>query len=348
MTPHHNGTKRRGREPMETQSGEQLLAWMRGYQLPCVLAAGVDLEVFETLADAPGTATETAARLHADPRGMTILLDALAGHGILSKDGERYAIIPALRPYLTDTSPQTVLPMLRHQANCLRRWARLPWVVHSGTPADPGPSLRGAAADHEAFIQAMHVVSTTIADDLIREVNPGEFRCVLDVGGATGTWTMAWLRAAPAARALLFDLPTVIPLARQRLTQAGYLDRVDLVAGDFYTDPLPRGADLVWVSAIIHQNSRAQNRDLYRRIAAALEPGGRVLIRDIIMDERRTAPAAGVLFAVNMLVATAGGNTYTLPEIRADLESAGFGDVHLCRRDDGMHAVVAGRAGARA
>jgi SAM-dependent methyltransferase len=141
----------------------------------------------------------------------------------------------------------------------------------------------------------------------------------------------------------LFDLPAVIPLARQRLTAGGVAERVQLAAGDFYHDPLPRGADLVWLSAIIHQNSPDENRALYRRAAEALEPGGRVLIRDIVMDESHTSPLAGALFAVNMLVATPGGGTYALAEIREDLQSAGFADVQLVRRDEGMHAIVAAR-----
>jgi hypothetical protein len=144
-------------------------------------------------------------------------------------------------------------------------------------------------------------------------------------------------------RAILFDLPEVIPLARERLTQCGVAERVDLVAGDFYVDPLPRGVDLVWMSAIIHQNSPDENRALYRRAAEALESGGRLLIRDIVMEPSRTAPPAGALFAVNMLVATAGGGTYTLAEIRDGLHSAGFEDVQLIRRDEGMHAVVSAR-----
>jgi hypothetical protein len=106
---------------------------------------------------------------------------------------------------------------------------------------------------------------------------------------------------------------------------------------------LPSGADLAWVSAIIHQNSREENRALYRRVAEALGGGGQIFIRDFVMDDSRTVPAAGALFAVNMLVATPGGNTYTLSEIREDLESAGFTDVQLVRRDNGMHSVVRGR-----
>lgn len=328
---------------MGLENAEQLLEAMRGFQVPCVLAAGADLDVFNLLEQREMTAAEVAAQIGSQPRATATLLDAMAGIGVLVKVQERYALTRSLAPLLVDASDRSVAAMLRHQANCLRRWARLPWAVLHGGPADGGDSVRGPEIDQQSFIGAMHVVSRGVAEPLVREINPGGFHRVLDIGGGPGTWTRAWLLAEPAARAILFDLPEVIPLGRERLTQDGLADRVAFVPGDFNSDPLPRGADLAWLSAIIHQNSPEQNRALYGRIAAALEPGGNLLIRDIVMDSSRTAPVAGTLFAVNMLVATEGGSTYTLDEIREDLEGAGFTDVRLARRDEGMHAIVSAR-----
>jgi len=328
---------------MRIRTGEELLELMRGFQIPCVLAAAAELDVFNATADAPVAGRELAAKLGCDDRAMTILFDALTSIGVLLKAEGNYVLSPSLVPFLIDSSPQCVTAMLRHQANCLRRWARLPWVVQAGGPAESEPSIRGAEADRAAFIEAMNVVSILVAERLIREVNPRGFRYVLDIGGASGTWTLSWLQAEPAARAILFDLPSVIPMAQDRIEDSGLADRVALVAGDYNKDALPRGADLVWVSAIIHQNSPAENRSLYRRIAEAIEPGGVVMIRDVVMDENRTVPLMGALFAVNMLVATDGGNTYTLAEIRDDLTSAGFTDVELVRRDEGMHSVISAR-----
>jgi precorrin-6B methylase 2 len=328
---------------MAIDNGEQLLAMMRGFQVSCVLAAGADLDVFNLLSAAPLSAADVADRRRCDRRAMTILLDALSSIGVLVKSEGRYAVAPGVASFVVDGSPSSVAAMLRHHANCLRRWARLPWVVQTGQPADTGSSIRGPDADQQSFIGAMHDVSRTAAEPLIREVNPGGVHCVLDVGGGPGTWTLAWLQTDPAMRAILFDLPEVIPLASKRLTNCGVAERVELVSGDFYVDRLPGGADLVWVSAIIHQNSREENRALFRRVAEALESGGRLLIRDIVMEESRIAPTAGALFAVNMLVATAGGGTYTLAEIRDDLHSASFEDIQLIQRDEGMHSVVAAR-----
>jgi hypothetical protein len=132
----------------------------------------------------------------------------------------------------------------------------------------------------------------------------------------------------------------VIPLARNRVTAAGLAGRVRLVAGDFMTDPLPAGADLAWVSAIVHQNSRAQNRLLFAKVCTALRAGGRIAIRDLVMDETRTRPVAGALFALNMLVATEGGGTFTFKELEEDLASAGFVETRPVRDDQTMNSVV--------
>jgi len=93
----------------------------------------------------------------------------------------------------------------------------------------------------------------------------------------------------------------------------------------------------------VHQNSREQNRKLFANVFQALTPGGRIAVRDHVMDESRTRPVAGALFAINMLVATAGGGTFTFDELREDLRWAGFGEVTLARQDDTMHCVVVAR-----
>jgi len=309
---------------------DSILELMRRYQAACVLGAAAELDLFAALAPRPLTAREAARKLRADPRATAILLDALAALRLLVKRGARYAV-----PRDVANSVRNALPMLQHQANCLRRWAQLARTVRSGTKPEHKPSVRGAVGDCDSFIGAMHVINTGCADAVVRDL---KCRRLLDVGGASGTWTMVLLRANPGATATLFDLPTVIPLARRRL--AKLRSRVKFVAGDFYNDPLPGGADLVWVSAIVHQNSRAQNRALFAKAHRALVPGGRIAIRDIVMEPSRTAPVSGALFAVNMLVGTEAGGTFTLAELRKDLEAAGFRRVRLARRDEGMNTVV--------
>ena len=324
-------------------TADQIMELCRAYQPACVLAAAADLDLFRVVADHPRTADEVAAELPADARGTTILLDALVALRLLTKRGDHYRTPAGVARLLAGNAPGSMLAMAQHQANCLRRWTQLAAVVKTGQLAPRYPSIRGEAADQAAFIGAMDNLSAPMAAALVQDLGPPAFAHLLDLGGASGTWTLAFLQTRPSATATIFDLPHVIPLAEQRLAAAGMQTRVRLVAGDFDTDLLPAGADLAWVSAIVHQNSRAQNRRLFAAVLAALVAGGRILIRDILMEPTRTAPVAGALFAVNMLVGTAGGGTFTFDELRADLEAAGFVEAVVLRRDDWMNSIVRAR-----
>jgi precorrin-6B methylase 2 len=319
---------------------EGLLEAVRGFQPACIIAAAAELDVFTALDEMPATAADLAGKMQADPHAMGVLLDALAALGLLTKQGDRYAVPSEVAQLLTGGSPASLLPAIRHQANCLRRWAQLARVVQTGGPAERTPSIRGEAADCESFIGAMNNFTESIAPQVVGRLMPLQFQRMLDIGGASGTWTIAFLLAVPDATAVLFDLPEVVPQARERLTRSGLADRVTLVAGDYNVDPMPGGADLAWLSAITHQNSREQNRALYAKIHAALTPGGALVIRDIVMDDSRTRPPMGALFAVSMLVATEGGGTFTLDEYRHDLESAGFAETDLLHRDEGMNSLL--------
>ncbi len=327
--------------PLWTEA--KLLEAARAFQPACVLLAAADLDLFTVLGRRPATATLLASTLNTDLRATTILLDALAALDLLEKRGDVYAVPDEVTGPLCEGSPTSVLAGLRHQANCLRRWVQLPRVVRDGGPAQRTPSIRGEAADTEAFIGAMDNFSVAIAPTVIGRFGPLAFQRLLDIGGASGTWTIAFLRAAPEATAVLFDLPEVVALAKQRLRSANLLDRVTLVAGDYNCDNLPGGADLVWLSAIAHQNSREQNRALFARIHAALAPGGMLAIRDVVLDRSRTKPPAGALFAVNMLVGTEGGNSYTFEEFHDDLRAGGFADIELLYPDEGMNSLIRAR-----
>jgi spermidine synthase len=181
-----------------------------------------------------------------------------------------------------------------------------------------------------------------MAPSIVAAIKPGEARKLLDIGGGSGAYAQAFLEASPGLTATIFDLPLVINMARRRLASTGLLDRIQLVAGDFYKDKLPTGHDLALLSAIIHQNSPEQNVELYRKIFSALQPEGRLVIRDHVMSSDHTQPTSGALFAVNMLVGTAGGRTYSFEEIKSALESAGFIKVNLIQHDERMTGLVEG------
>lgn len=312
-----------------------------GFQPACVVIGATELGVFDALADGPRLAAELAEQLKTDPRATTIMLDALVAIEVLAKDGQQYSLSPGVGDTLTDSGAQTVAAMVRHLGNCLRSWSQLARVVQSGRPAERQLSVRGGQADLTDFIEAMDNICRSVAGDLVEHIGPPKFHHLLDVGGGPGTWTVAFLQAAPDARATLYDRAEVLPIAQGRLTGAGLADRVELSAGDFYQDDqLPGGADLAWVSAIVHMNSRQQNRELFAKVHQALAEGGRIFIRDVVMADALTDPAAGAMFAVNMLVNTPGGRSYALGELCDDLTAGGFVRPELIHRDPFMNSVI--------
>lgn len=321
-------------------TAQEVLDIARSFQPACVLTAGAVLDVFTPLHEKSMTAQALARELGTDPRATAMLLDALVALELLTKRDNHYAVPADVARLLTEGSPDNILPMVRHLSNCLRRWVQLSEVVQRGRCAETGPSIRGAAADQADFIGAMENVSEPVAAGVVDRLRPLAFRHVLDVGAGPGTWTIALLRAVPEAQATLFDLPAVVSMAERRITEAGLGDRVTAVGGDYYTDDLPDGADMAWLGAICHQNSREQNRALFAKVHKALEDGGAVIIRDIVMDPSRTRPDTGALFAINMLVATEAGGTYTFDEYREDLCEAGFGEVVLVHQEESMNCLI--------
>ena len=286
------------------------------------------------------TAEQMAAKLGCDPRATAMLLDAVAALGLLEKHDGRYSVAADLRGWLVEGSAESVLPMLQHLMSVLRGWSQLAWVAKAGIPAPCQSSIRGPVADRASFIAAMHAVSGPMADELVQRLGPPKFRRLLDVGGASGTWTLAFLRAVPDATATIFDLPDAIEQARGRIAATQFAGRVKLTAGDFYVDDLPDGADFAWVSAICHQHSRRHNRELFAKVQKLLVPGGRIALRDVVMEPCRTRPPEGALFAINMLVNTESGGTYTFEEYADDLRAAGFEDPQLAVKHEAMNSVV--------
>jgi len=312
----------------------------------CVLVAAAELDLFTPMTHTPMTALALSERCQTDLRATVTLLDALAALGILDKqDSEEplYSVQEAYCERLNSRHPKTYIPMLRHRANCIRKWMDLARILRSGQPQKTAPSILGAEEDYRSFVLAMHAIGINLVGgvvDALEQAGCLTFSHLLDVGGASGTYTLEMLKRRPQAQATIFDLPPAIEEARKRMAGTEYEPRVRLVAGNFDVDNLPAGSDFAWVSAIIHQFDRNHARALYRNIHRALEPGGTIAVRDFVMQPGRTRPFDGAMFAINMLTATPNGMCYTYDEIRGDLEAAGFTHVRYAVPSDTMSAIV--------
>lgn len=310
-------------------------AWREGR----IVLTAVELDLFSALGDG-ATPTELARRLAADPRGIGCLLHALAALGLLEKRGESFHNGPVAARFLSAGSPDDRRGALLHNAALWHRWSALTECVRTGRPADRGPR---DATDTESFIAAMHANAMERAPALIAALELAGVRRVLDVGGGSGGYAIALARALPQARIEVLDLAGVVPLTARYLAAAGVADRVGTRVGDLNADDLGSGHDLVLISAICHMNGAAQNADLIRRAARSLAPGGRVVVLDHILEPDRTAPVAGAIFAVNMLVNTAAGGNYTEAEYFAWMRDAGLGGVTRVRMPGPTGLVVGTR-----
>lgn len=313
----------------------------RGFMPARVLLTAVELDVFTLLHEAPADAPAVAGRLEAHPRTMERLLDCLVTLGFLDKQGAAYRVTEA-GAVISPRHPESVRPMLLHRVEQWKEWSHLTESVRRGR----NPHVLQAFEDperREEFIAAMHVVGKDGARRFATACGADRYRRLLDIGGGSGVFTIAFLRQSPGLEAVLFDFPEVTRLAAGYLEEAGVDDRVELVAGDFYEDELPTGCDVALLSAIVHQNSPEQNAELFAKVHRALEPGGTLIVRDYVMSEDRTEPPEGALFALMMLVGTERGDTYTFAELQSALHRAGFTEARLHRDAEARYDRIEAR-----
>jgi predicted O-methyltransferase YrrM len=320
-------------------SAETILKLAQGFWESKILHTAADLNLFTLLEQTPLSAEQIADRIEGNQQALSALLDAVSAMGLLEKKDHKYQCKPPVSRYLIESSPVSILPMVRHMASLWKRWSRLPDIVKDIDGARDEFNFSRNIEELRAFIGAMHVAGTPLAKQVVAAVDAKNSRNLLDVGGGSGTYTIAFLRAVPEMKATLFDLPEVVEMARERLSEEGLLERATLIAGSFHTDEFPEGHDLALISAIIHSNSPEQNLALYKKVFNSLGRGGRILIRDHVMDRDRVHPKDGAIFAINMLVGTSGG-TYTFEEIEDGLSQAGFTNIRLLRQGEHMDAVV--------
>jgi 2-polyprenyl-3-methyl-5-hydroxy-6-metoxy-1,4-benzoquinol methylase len=310
--------------PAITTDGIREIAY--AFQGSRVLLTAYELDLFTTVGDGAKPSSEVAAAIGTDRRATDRLMNALCAMGLMTKGDGRFSNSPIASRFLVRNSPE-FMSGLMHTVHLWNTWSTLTEAVRKGTAVSGRQVNDRGEKWLTAFIAAMHDRASKQAPAIIAQLDLSGVSRVLDVGGGSGAYAMAFVRAGDGIRATVFDLPNVVPLTRMYVEEEGLLDKIDITAGDYLTDDLGRGYDLVFLSAIIHSNSAEQNRSLIKKCTRALSPGGRVIVQDFIMDEDRTSPPRGAFFALNMLVGTAAGDTYTEAEVRTWMEEAGLSGI---------------------
>ena len=297
-----------------------------GFRRSQILFSGLRLGVFDVLSRGPLAADGLADALGADSRGTRILADALVALGLLEKDDEgRYRNRDEASEELVSGARHDRVALLLHSAALYQRWGRLVQAVRTGEPVEKSvvdPELdRGT----EGFAEAMRDVGRRSAELLADALDLTGVRRFLDVGGGPGVYAAELARRIPDLRAVVLDRSETAAIARRNVERAGLGERIAVRAGDAFEADLGGPWDLVLLSNVLHVYGSDQARALVRRCSAALGEGGRLVVKDFLLDPDRTSPEGGAIFAVNMLVATEEGDCHTEAEVREWMEGAGLG-----------------------
>jgi predicted O-methyltransferase YrrM len=318
-----------------------LMLTMRAFQESRVLLTALELDLFTAVGD--GAPAETvAARLATDVRATASLLNALVAIGALTKRDGVFSNTSETARYLAASSPECARAGLMHIAQLWETWSTLSECVRTGTAsAEPVNEARRPEWTR-AFIAMMDQRARGEAGQLARAAGAAGARRMLDVGGGSGVYSIAFARAYPELHADVFDLPPVVELTREYIRAAGLAERIGTRSGDMRTDELGSGYDLLLLSAICHMFGPKENQELFARCYRALAPGGRLVVRDFILDPDQTSPRQASLFALNMLVGTKAGSTYTEAQYAEWLRGAGFSRVERLKPPE-INLMVAWR-----
>jgi SAM-dependent methyltransferase len=294
------------------------------FQTSRIILTAMELEVF-TAAGENGISSQDAARhCHADPRALDRLMNALVAVGLLVKKDGRFFNSDFARQFLI-SGKDGYLQGYGHTRNMWNTWSGLTEAVKKGH--GKLREERNSEAWTKEFIAAMHMRAAAQAPAVIEKLPMEGVQRVLDIGGGSGAYSIAFAKAESEVRVDLLDLPSVLPFTAGYVKQAGLEDRIRLLPGNYHEYTIAEKYDLIFLSAIVHINSSEENTSLVKRCAHALNPGGCLVIQDHVMDEDRTAPAAGAFFALNMLVATERGDTYTFEEMQGWMTAAGLRNI---------------------
>jgi SAM-dependent methyltransferase len=308
-----------------------ILDTLRAFRTSEVLMVCAELGVFELLASGPLTEAEIASALQADARGVSLLLNTAAAFDFLTKHEGHFANSPMTDSCLARHDANYIGDILKLDSAFYRRWGHLVNAVKTGQRPEENIRDEDARDWVHNFELAMYKMAQPVASviaDALALPDDRPLR-VLDVGGGHGAYSMALAKRHPRLTATVFELPRVVPIAREIIAQAEMAERVSVQEGDFQRDDLGNGYDVALVFGVLNGESEAGRAALIARVHACLKPGGRIVIREYVLDSDRAGPPEAALFALQMLLATDSGGLSTFDEVAQWLRDAGFAPPQL-------------------
>lgn len=276
-----------------------------------VLISANNFKIFDYL-KTPKTAREIASTIGADSRAVEMLLDALTGIALLKKSSRKYCNKAISNLFLNSSSPYYQGNIIKHSDAIWRNWSGLDEVIRTGKPARK-------FYDQDAFIKGMHDISKMKAAKVIKLINLKNVKKALDLGGGPGTYSIEM--AKKGVSVTLYDLPETIEIAKEIIKDSGDKN-INFIEGDFLVDEIGGNYDLIFISQVLHAFSDKDNLKIIQKSAKALNPNGRIVVQEFLINKQRTVPGKSALFSINMLVNTEGGRCYSPDEIKKWLYTA--------------------------
>jgi ubiquinone/menaquinone biosynthesis C-methylase UbiE len=309
-------------------SPERIMQFAWGYAPTLVIEAAVRHGIFDLLDKGPLTAVQVAARTGASPRGVNAILDVLVSLHLLQRKGNRVALTPESATFLVSTKPSFYGIFFRHVSDqLLPSWLQLNEIVRTGRPAMKVNARKQGAEFFAQFVESLFPISFPAATALGHHLGIPRASAplsVLDIGAGSGVWGIALAKQSPHVRVHAVDWPQVLKVTRRVAQKHGLANRFSSAPGDFFDADFGSGHRLATIGHILHSEGRERSRRLLKKTFSALAPGGTVAIQEFVPNDARTGPPTALIFAVNMLVNTEAGDTFTFAEMSQWLRTAGF------------------------
>ena len=310
---------------------ERLMQFVWGFAPTLILDSAVKLRLFDYLDDSPKTVQELARDTQCSVRGLTALLDALVGWEFLKRKGNRYSLTPESSAFLVSTKPGYHGGFFQHiTRQVMPNWLHLHETVRTGLPVT-SVNEQGTGAEFFAeLVEGIFPMSYRAAQVLGEHLQVPKLiwpRSVLDIGAGSGVWGIALAQQSPQIKVHAVDWPKVLEVTKKIAQKHGVADRLHTSPGDLLEADFGQGHYLATIGHILHSEGRERSRRLLKRVFDALAPGGTVVIAEFVPNNQRTGPANALMFAVNMLVHTTEGDTFTSKEISEWLRETGFRNI---------------------
>ena len=168
-----------------------------------------------------------------------------------------------------------------------------------------------------------YATAQTLADHLKLAKAKNEVR-VLDLAAGSGIWGIVLAQASARVRVTAVDWAGMIPTTKRITQKFGVGARFKFSEGDLLEADFGSGYDIATLGHILHSEGEERSRQLLKKTFRALKSGGTIAIAEWLVNDERTQPLPPLMFAVQMLVNTEKGDTFSFNEIKSWLEEAGF------------------------